>query len=114
MADEKKEIPFHKARLDLPDREDQVKLNDKRRKQLRRDMAFCFSTNEGRRVLRYLMNISGYKKLKVGGNPQLGMDVLQGSFYNVIREQVCLEFIEHIPTDILRDCEFGVFSELED
>ena len=114
MTEEKKEIPLHRERLGLPDRVDQQKLNAAKQKQLRRDMAFCFTTNEGRRVLRYLMNLAGYKKPKVGGNTQIGMDVLVGTVYNTAREGLLLEFIEHIPVDILRDCEFGTFSELEE
>lgn len=112
MADEKKHIPLHRERMNLPDNDIARALNDRKRKQFADDARACFSTPGGRRVLRHFMNICGYKRQKIGGNPQLGMDVLQGTFYNAVREQVLLEFIEAIPDAVLKDCEFGVFEDL--
>jgi hypothetical protein len=113
MTDEKKKIPLHRERLDIPDNKEAQKLREDRKKQLREDLRATFGPSAGRRVLRHLMNLAGYKKIKIGGNPQLGMDVLQGSFYNVTREQLVIEFIELMPVDILKDVEFGTISELE-
>jgi len=112
MVEEK--VPFHRERLNLPDNEKAREISEAKKKALRQDMAKVFGPPEGRRVLRYLMDIAGYQRMKVGGNPQLGMDVLQGSFYNVVREQVCIEFIEHIPVYIIKDVLFGTPTELEE
>jgi hypothetical protein len=113
MPEEKKEVPLHRERLGLLDKEAQGKLLERKRKLLSSDMAVCFNTPEGRRVLRYIMTICGYKKSKIGGNAALGMDILQGTYYNAAREQICLELIEFIPDYILKDAEFGIFSDLE-
>lgn len=112
MSEEKPHIPLHRERLGLPDNEAAKKLSDQRRKQLIDDFRAVFGTAAGRRVLRHFMGICGYKRQKIGGNPSLGLDVLQGTFYNATREQVFLEFIELIPQPVLRDCEFGVLDDL--
>ncbi len=111
---EKPHVPLHRERMGLPDNVEQKKLREQKTKQLKEDCRVTFSPPAGRRVLRYLMNIAGYKKSKVGGNPQLGMDVQIGTVYNAARELVLLELIEFIPQDVLRDCEFGTWAELED
>ena len=113
MAEEQKEIPMHRERLNLPDKVDQQKLTEAKRKQLSSDLKVCFSSVEGRRVLRYLMSICGYKKSKVGGNPNLGMDVSQGTLYNAARENVCIELLEFIPAYILKDVEYGNIDDIE-
>lgn len=110
--DEKKAVPLHRERLNLPDHEDQQKLREQKKKQLKDDMRATFNTPAGRRVLRYLMNLGGYKRGKIGGNAQMGMDVLQGTLYNTAREQLVLELIEFVPDSVLKDCEFGVFEDL--
>ena len=100
--------------MGLPDNEEQKKLREAKVKQLKEDCRVTFSPPAGRRVLRYLMNIAGYKKSKIGGNTSLGMDVLHGTYYNSARELVILELLEFIPQDILKDVEFGTFSEIEE
>ena len=111
---EEKEVPLHRERLNLVDKNTFQQITEAKRKQLKQDMAKVFGPPEGRRVLRYLMNISGYKRSKIGGNQQIGMDVLTGTMYNTSREGLCLEFIEHIPNYILRDVEFGTFEEIDE
>ena len=114
MAEEKKpEIPMHRERLNLPDKEEQQKLSEKKRKQLSADLKICFGSVEGRRVLRYLANITGYGKNKLGGNPQIGLDFLHGVVYNATREQVFLELIEFLPAYILKDTLFGNIDDIE-
>ena len=114
MSEEKPDNrPFHQTRLNLPDKDAAQKLSESRRKRLQQDLATTFAPPAGRRVLRYLMSISGYGLSKVGGNPQLGMDVEKGTFYNASRELVFIELIEHMPAYILRDVLFGTESELE-
>ena len=113
MAEDKKELPMHRERLNLPDKDVQQKLTEAKRKQLSADLKVCFGSIEGRRVLRYLMNICGYKKSKVGGNSSLGMDIMQGTLYNSARENVCLELLEFIPPYIIRDVEYGTHEEIE-
>ena len=113
MSEEKKkEIPLHRERLNLPDKEVQQKLTEAKKKALRQDMARVFGPPEGRRVLRYLLDICAYRQSKVGGNPALGMDIFAGTLYNSARELVCIEFLEYIPKYILKDIEYGTESEL--
>jgi hypothetical protein len=112
MSEEKKSIPLHRERMNLPDKEEATKTREKYRKQLAEDMRVTFSTPAGRRVLRYFMSICGYKRQKVGANPAMGLDILHATFYNAVREQVILEFIDIIPDAVLKDCEFGVFEDL--
>ena len=111
---EEKSIPLHRERLNLPDKGEQQELTERKRKQLTQDLAVCFNSPSGYRVLRHLMNITGFKKSKVGGNPQIGMDVAQGVNYNCAREQVMIELVELIPVYILKNVEFGAAEELED
>jgi hypothetical protein len=114
MAEDKKDIPMHRERLNLPDKGAAQKVTDAKRKKLRQDMAKVFGPPEGRRVLRFLMDLGGYRTIKIGGNPQLGMDVKDGTFYNASREQIVIEFLEHIPVYILKDIIFGTDQELEE
>ena len=114
MAEDKKDIPMHRERLNLPDKGAAQKVTDARRKKLRQDMAKVFNSHEGRRVLRYLMDICAYRQSKVGGNPTLGMDIYAGTLYNSSRELVCIEFLEHIPKYILKDIEYGTDQELDE
>jgi hypothetical protein len=111
--EEKSKVPLHKERMGLLDKDAQQKLQEAKRKALSSDMAVCFNTAEGRRVLRHILNICGYKRSKIGGNPQIGMDVHAGLLYNCAREQVAIELLDHIPAYILKDCEYGVFKDLE-
>ena len=110
----KKDQPLHRERLNLENKEDQQKLLQAKRKQLTRDMALCFNSPAGSRVLRHLMLICGYKKSKVGGNVNLGMDVEQGTLYNSARENVCIEFLEFVPVYIIKNVEYGTLDELEE
>lgn len=110
MSDEKS-IPLHRERLNLPDKTAIEKDREKHSKQLKSDMREVFNSPAGRRVLRKFMNVCGYKCQKIGGNPTMGLDVLQGTFYNATREQVFLEFKEFIPEAVLKDCEFGIFDD---
>ena len=114
MADQKEETPFHKARLGLPDNVKAREIYEARRKALRQDMAKVFTPVEGRRVLRHLMSICGYRLSKTGGNPSLGMDILTGTLYNSARENICIEFLEDVPKHILKDIEYGPDSELDE
>lgn len=113
MSDEKPHVPLHRERLNLPDNKEIQELNEKKKKQLRSDMQEVFNSPAGRRVLRYIINITGYGLQKIGGNPQIGMDLHAGLLYNCAREQVFLELKRFIPTDILKDAEFGTVSDLE-
>ena len=114
MPEEKTEQPFHRERLNLPDKDEQQKLNERKRKQLVQDLAVCFNSPAGFRVLRYLMDITGYKRSKVGANTTLGMDIMQGTLYNSARELVMIELLEFIPVYILKKVDFGAAEELEE
>lgn len=109
--DEKKEVPLHRERLNLPDKEAAEKLRERHNKQLKADMREVFSSPAGRRVLRRFMNICGYGRGVIGANPALGMDVLHGTLYNSARLQVFLELIEFLPEAVMKDCQYGVFED---
>ena len=110
---EEKSIPLHRERLNLPDKGEQQELTERKRKQLTQDMAVTFDSVEGRRVLRYMMNAGGFKKGKIGGNAQIGLDILHCVLYNTAREQLLLEIFEFIPARILKDAEYGAHDDLE-
>lgn len=99
-------IPTHKQRLPLADKVQQAKLREAKLKHLKDDLAIVFSTQEGRRVLRYLMTEAGFQRNAVGGNPALGMDVAFGTIYNCGRESLYLELRQLIPARILKLVEF--------
>ena len=109
---EEKTIPLHRERLNLPDKVDQQKVNDIKKKQMSRDFAVVFNSVEGRRVLRFMMVLGGFKRPKIGGNTSLGMDVAYGTIYNAAREQLLLEIFEFVPSYILRDAEYGLHEDL--
>lgn len=113
MSEEKK-IPLHRERLNLPDPTVASEAREKKHKQLIEDCRVTFSPSAGRRVLRYIFTQAGYKKSKIGGVPALGMGVLETTLYNCAREQLILELLQFIPEEVLRDVEFGTFSELEE
>lgn len=110
---EPKEVPLHRERLNLVDKNQYQKVTEAKKKQLRQDMASCFNSIQGRNVLRYLISITGYRKSKVGGNPALGMNILEGTLYNSARELVGIEFLEMVPAHILKDIEYGTIDELD-
>ena len=110
---EKEDIPLHRERLGLLDKDAQQKLLEKKRKTLSKDMAMTFNTVEGRRVLRFILTICGYKKGVIGGNAALGMDVMQGTLYNASRQQVAVEILEHIPAHIVKNVEYGTDEDIE-
>jgi hypothetical protein len=114
MTENKKEVPLHQSRLDLPDKEASQKVLAKKRKQMSADMAVCFGSVEGCRVLRYIIDICGFQKEKIGGNPQIGMDIHAGLLYNCAREQVFIELSELLPAYILKDVLFGKSEDLEE
>ncbi len=111
-SESKPHIPTHTQRSPSVDREKQTKEFERRAKQLRFDFAITFSTAEGRRVLKWIIEQSGYGKSNIGGNPGLGMDVLQGTLYNASRESLYLEMRQLIPAEILKQCEYENISEV--
>jgi len=106
-SEENKHVPTHTQRSPSVDREKQTKELERRTKQLRFDFAITFGTPEGKRVLQWLIKESGYQKSQVGGNPQLGMDVLQGTLYNSARLSIYLEMRQLIPEETLKGVEYA-------
>ena len=111
-SEEKPHIPFTHLRSSAIDRDKQTKASENSAKQLRFDFAITFGTPEGRRVLRWLMEQSGYQKSNIGGNPQLGMDVLQGTLYNSARQAIYLEMRQLIPAETLKQVEYENVQEI--
>lgn len=105
-------IPTHEQRSSSVDKEKRDKEFERRTKQLRFDFAITFGTPEGRRVLQWLIDQSGFHKSNVGGNPSLGMDVLQGTLYNNARQSLYLEMRQLIPHETLKQVEYENITEI--
>lgn len=103
----------HRSRGGITDRTAAEKILRQRRQQLISDFAAVASTNEGRRVFRYLKDFCGFHKTQVGGNPGLGMDVLHGTFYNSVRHGVYTEIRSLIPAAHLAVIEFQESEQIE-
>lgn len=111
-SQDKPHIPVHTQRSEAADKDKQRKEFDRQTKQLRFDMAFTFGTPEGKRILRWLLHQSGFHKSQVGGNPALGMDVLQGTLYNSARESLYIELRQLIPAETLKQVEYENIDEV--
>lgn len=111
-SEDKPHIPTHTQRSPSVDREKQTRELERRAKQLRFDFAITFGSPEGRRVLQWLIRESGYQKSQIGGNPQLGMDVLQGTLYNSARVSLYLEMRQLIPAETLKGVEYENIDEI--
>lgn len=105
-------VPFHTQRSPSADREKQNKELERRAKQLRFDFAITFSTPEGRRVLQWIIKESGYGKSSVGGNPSIGMNVLEGCLYNEARKSIYLELRQLVSSEILKQVEYENIEDL--
>lgn len=99
-------IPTHTQRSESVDKDKQHKEIQRRLKSIRMDFAICFGTPEGKRVLKWIFTQSGFGQSQIGGNPQLGMDVLQGTLYNNARESLYIEMRKLTPHEILKQVEF--------
>lgn len=105
-------IPTHTQRSPSVDRDKQTKEFERRAKQLRMDFAITFSTAEGKRVLQWLIRESGFYKSSVGGNPSIGMNVLEGCLYNEARKSLYFELRQLIPPETLKQVEYENISEV--
>lgn len=104
----------HRTRVDKSDKEAIIKAQQVKRKRLSRDFEHVGSTEEGRRVLRHLMVICGAKKTCVGSQPQMGMDIMQGTLYNAARQGLYLEEIRpFMSPSLLKQVEFNPIEEIE-
>ena len=110
-SEKKSHIPFHTQRSEATDKDKQRDAAIKRVVNLRMDMALTFGSPEGKRVLRWILNESGYHKNPVGGNPGLGMDVLQGTLYNSARLSLYRELRQLIPNETLKEIEYESVDE---
>ena len=108
---EKPFIPIHTQRSESVDKDKQHKEMQRRLKSLRMDFAICFGTPEGKKVLKWIFQNSGYGESDVGGNPQLGMDILQGTLFNCARKSLYIEMRKLIPHEILKQTEFENIEE---
>ena len=104
-------VPIHNQRSESVDKDKQHKEMQRKLKSLRMDFAICFGTPEGRKVLKWILQNSGYGESLVGGNPTLGMDVAQGTIYNGGRVSLYIEMRKLIPHEILKTVEFENIEE---
>ena len=108
---EKPFIPTHIQRSESVDKDKQQKEMQRRVKSLRMDFAICFGSPEGKKVLKWIFREAGFAESSVGGNPALGMDVLQGTLYNNARKSLYIEMRKLIPHEILKQVEFENIEE---
>lgn len=73
---------------------------------LRRDFNETFGTPSGRKVLRYLFEISGYEKSDVVADPTSGQIFLETSLYNMAFRNFYRKIRSNVRVDILKDVEF--------
>lgn len=93
--------------------QEKLKKARERVEAVRRDLAICFGTPEGKRALKWLMNECGYHQSAVAGNSQMGLSVLEGTLYNAARQNVYMKLRQQLPIDILKDVEFENVDETE-
>lgn len=86
-------------------------LSDKRKKRLTRCINTTFATEDGRVVLQHLMEICGYQKTSITGDPRTGELQDRGTFYNEARRAVYLELRRLVRPDILKQVEFTTTIE---
>lgn len=111
-SNEKPHIPIHTQRSTTVDKDKQRKELERQVKNLRIDFAVTFGSPEGHRVLKWIIQESGFNKNNVGGNPALGMDVLQGTLYNCARGSLYLEMRQFIPAETLKLVEYENVQEI--
>lgn len=75
-------------------------------KDLKEDFATVSKTEEGRRVLRYIMNECGYQSISIVGNPGTGDIHDRGTLYNEARRNLYLDLRKYIPVAHLKLIEF--------
>lgn len=104
-------IPSHTLRSESMDKDQQQKAAQRKIRSLRMDFALTFGTPEGKKVLKWIFEQSGFGQSDVGGNPTLGMDVLQGTLYNGARKSLYIEMRKLIPHETLKQVEFENVEE---
>ena len=68
----------------------QQEKQEKLKKRLMRCLNATFASEEGRVVLHFLMDICGYQKTSITGDPRTGDLQDRGTFYNEARRSVYL------------------------
>lgn len=103
---EKPFVPTHTQRSPAKDKDVQEKELASRIKELRMAFATCFGSEDGKKVLRWIKDQAGFHKSQVGGNPGIGMNVMEGTLYNSARESIYIEIRSLVPAHILREVEY--------
>lgn len=93
--------------------QEKLKKARERADAIRRDFEVCFSTPEGKSVLRWLIAECGYHESSVAGNLQMNLSVLEGTLYNAARRNVYGKLRQQLPARILRDVEVSDHNEQE-
>ncbi len=87
-------------------RTQQIELSNKKLKLLRRDIEIVTASPEGLNLMKCIFNLSGYSKILIAGNPEIGLSVLEGTLYNNARRSIWLEIKELIPKRTLKKIEY--------
>jgi len=95
--------------------EAQNEASSKKLAQLVQCVATASSTPEGIIAFRQIMNMCGYNKSAVTGNPQSGDINLNGTLYNAARENLWKELRQLIPIKARKKIEYEntIFAEEE-
>lgn len=91
--------------------ERQKEKQEKRKAKLMRCINTVFSTEDGRVVLQFLMELCGYQKTSIVGDPRTGDLFDRGTFYNEARRAIYLELRRFVRPDILKSVEFTTSLE---
>jgi len=103
-------VPLHQQRQG--DKDVFKKEQEQKERQLRMDFATTFGSPSGRKVLRWIMNQSGFAKSPIGGNPALGLDVDRGTLYNSARIALYSEIRYYVPHETLKQIEFEDINDI--
>ncbi len=84
----------------------QKELSVKKLRLLKRDIEIATASSEGLNLMKWIYDLSGYSKILIAGNPQIGLNVLEGTLYNNARRSIWLEIRQLIPRRILKKIEY--------
>lgn len=89
----------------------QQEKQEKRKAKLKKCINEVFATEDGRVVLQFLMELCGYQKTSIVGDPRTGDLFDRGTFYNEARRAVYLELRRFVRPEILRTIELNTTLE---
>ncbi len=86
-------------------RKEQKESAVKQMRLIKRNVEIAAASPEGLNLLKWIFDLSGYSKVLIAGNPQIGLNVLEGTLYNNARRSLWLEIRQLIPARTLKKIE---------